>query len=492
MVFKEMAHLREVYRRYKEILFPKGTRRRKIYDLIRKGISVIENQGFRGFFKKLYLYFNPLHFGKIKVKNLVIPSEEHKIIEKIKSKISVIIPTKNAGRDFEYLLQRLRTQKGVSNLEIVIIDSGSEDSTIEVGKRYSDILLTIPPDEFSHSKTRNLAADSSTGEYLLFLSQDVIPADDLLIHDMIRILNSESKIGAVTCRQIPRSDADLKAIFDLYSYYEHFKVYNDLIVSVDNIDSLNSFEKRRISQIANICCLIRKSTFQNYKFRGEYGEDLDLGLRLLRDGYKLCYLYSHAVIHSHNRSCLYFFKANYKDRRTMSNILNQESRIWNFKDYNLFLLEIKRFYLLLKNFLFKYVPDNNMGYINSNELEDIINKFYKLTGNLTHFDNIPKDEFYNFLTYIQDNYKEERVLNEIYENKLKKILNNDFFELLQRFIAFLKIYEPVESEEVKTALLKLFGSLAGVLFGDFISYLYKEENMVENLRSIDEIIFRGV
>jgi len=238
--------------------------------------------------------------------------------------------------------------------------------------------------------------------------------------------------------------------------------------------------------------LIRKSTFQNYKFRGEYGEDLDLGLRLLRDGYKLCYLYSHAVIHSHNRSCLYFFKANYKDRRTMSNILNQESRIWNFKDYNLFLLEIKRIYLLLKNFLFKYVPDNNMGYINSNELEDIINKFYKLTGNLTHFDNIPKDEFYNFLTYIQDNYKEERVLNEIYENKLKKILNNDFFELLQRFIAFLKIYEPVESEEVKTALLKLFGSLAGVLFGDFISYLYKEENMVENLRSIDEIIFRGV
>ena len=45
--------------------------------------------------------------------------------------VSVIIPTYNAGADFRFLLGSLWDQKEIDNLEIVVVDSGSNDGTVE-------------------------------------------------------------------------------------------------------------------------------------------------------------------------------------------------------------------------------------------------------------------------------------------------------------------------------------------------------------------------
>jgi hypothetical protein len=57
-----------------------------------------------------------------------------------------------------------------------------------------------------------------------------------------------------------------------------------------------------------------------YKYRCDYAEDLDLGIRLIKDGYKLAFLSSIRIIHSHNRPPYYFLRRGYVDALFLTSI----------------------------------------------------------------------------------------------------------------------------------------------------------------------------
>jgi len=67
--------------------------------------------------------------------------------------------------------------------------------------------------------------------------------------------------------------------------------------------------------------MVRRDVFQKYLFRKDFAEDLDLGLRLLEGKYKLAFLYSEGVVHSHNRSSDYFLKRYYVDSKALRDLL---------------------------------------------------------------------------------------------------------------------------------------------------------------------------
>ncbi len=71
-------------------------------------------------------------------------------------KISIIIPTYNASQCIEALLAKLNAQP-LQEPEIIIIDSSSEDRTIEMVKRFNVRLVSIPKAEFDHGGTRTKA-----------------------------------------------------------------------------------------------------------------------------------------------------------------------------------------------------------------------------------------------------------------------------------------------------------------------------------------------
>lgn len=50
-----------------------------------------------------------------------------------------------------------------------------------------------------------------------------------------------------------------------------------------------------------------------YRYQGDYAEDLDLGIRLIQDGYRVAMLASVKVIHSHNRPAYYYLKRSFVD-----------------------------------------------------------------------------------------------------------------------------------------------------------------------------------
>ncbi len=91
--------------------------------------------------------------------------------------ISVVIPVKDGGAGLVRCLKEVGAQKLDEPVEVIVVDSGSTDGSVEVARRHGARVHRIPPHEFSHGASRNLGAQLATGELLVFLSQDAIPVD---------------------------------------------------------------------------------------------------------------------------------------------------------------------------------------------------------------------------------------------------------------------------------------------------------------------------
>ena len=66
------------------------------------------------------------------------------------TRVSVLIPTLNAGPGFERSLEMLLAQEGLGELEILVTDSGSEDETVALAHRAGATVETVPASQFNH------------------------------------------------------------------------------------------------------------------------------------------------------------------------------------------------------------------------------------------------------------------------------------------------------------------------------------------------------
>lgn len=82
--------------------------------------------------------------------------------------ISVIIPAYNEEAYIEKTLQSVTEQNTRS--EIIVVDGGSTDRTVEIAKRYADDVLVVRGDGVS--RARNIGAKAASGDVLLFLDAD--------------------------------------------------------------------------------------------------------------------------------------------------------------------------------------------------------------------------------------------------------------------------------------------------------------------------------
>src|SRR5689334_1754373 len=89
---------------------------------------------------------------------------------------TVVLPVRDGARHLPPLLDRLRAQD-LPGLEVLAIDSGSTDGSVALLEAAGVDVHRIAPDAFDHGETRNLGARAAGGRYVLFLSQDALPAD---------------------------------------------------------------------------------------------------------------------------------------------------------------------------------------------------------------------------------------------------------------------------------------------------------------------------
>lgn len=121
--------------------------------------------------------------------------------------ISVIIPTLNAEHEIETLLIALDRQSIQPN-EILVVDSASDDKTIELVQKHKGVrLLQIDRQDFNHGTTRDKALRESSGDFVCFLTQDTVPVSDDYLKRLVAPMVDDSDIALVSGRQLPKADA---------------------------------------------------------------------------------------------------------------------------------------------------------------------------------------------------------------------------------------------------------------------------------------------
>jgi hypothetical protein len=83
--------------------------------------------------------------------------------------VSVVVPTRDAGRTIETCLRSIRAQTWPA-LELIVVDNGSIDGTWAAAERHADLALRGGPER---SAQRNLGIEHADGEWVLYIDADM-------------------------------------------------------------------------------------------------------------------------------------------------------------------------------------------------------------------------------------------------------------------------------------------------------------------------------
>ena len=474
-----------------ERILPHGTQRRRAYDFGLKGCRILVNDGGKSLWWNYRNYKNSkinLHKYKINSQSLNVKTHTNsENIKPIEKKVSVVIPTKNGGPDFEYTLEKIRSQDGIKEIETIIIDSGSLDDTVKLAEKFDATVYCIKPEDFNHGETRNYGAEKATGDYILFMVQDAIPIGDHWLYNMVKVLENDDEIAAVTCRQVPRSDADLFACFSLWNHYKALNFFEDRISSpTKNFSLLSPLDKRKLAGLENVSCLIKRNIFNDLKFEKiQYAEDLELGLRILDNKFKIAFLYSVGIIHSHNRIPSYFLKRAYVDNKVLPKILSYDPVFFTDCDLNDVFNQITTLYAALNTSL------KTLEALSFDGNYDIISKLKYLIEKNLNIDSFEQLEY--SCNSLDELFIEiQKVLAPI-EFKSNNLYVQSYFNLLDHLNNYIEKsnYNSMNTELIDS-FYKLFAIVSGSAFAN--NYLFKSNNgeINENALIVDCILSEGL
>ncbi|MGE0825144.1 MAG: glycosyltransferase [Candidatus Binatia bacterium] len=213
--------------------------------------------------------------------------------------VSVLIPTKNGATYLAEVLSAIHQQRGDFRLcEIIAVDSGSHDTTLQILQQHGVTIIQIPPQEFGHGKTRNLLASRAQGEALVFLTQDATPANDRWLHNLLAPLYTDDTIVGVYSRQQPRQHCHPMEWHRIVEY----EFQGQLESRVHALSAEQSGEQNRYLSrfFANSSSVIRRAVWEQIPFPDvAFAEDQAWADRVLKAGYKTAYAADSLVVHSH-------------------------------------------------------------------------------------------------------------------------------------------------------------------------------------------------
>lgn len=222
-------------------------------------------------------------------------------------KVSVFIPTYNAGPGFARILDAVLKQRCPFDFDLLVIDSGSTDGTPDLVRRTKSPRLrleTIPQADFRHGRTRNRGIERTDGTYVALLTQDALPRDDLWLSHLISGFARGPRVAGVIGRHeaYPEHDAftrrDLREMFDALAL---------LPPVIDRETGLPSFLHpgggtwRRLRQFySDNNSAMARAAWASLPYPDiDWGEDQVWADEMLRAGFQKAYVNEAVVLHSH-------------------------------------------------------------------------------------------------------------------------------------------------------------------------------------------------
>jgi rhamnosyltransferase len=228
-----------------------------------------------------------------------------------------VIPTRDGAETLEAVLEGLSRQRASFELEVVAVDSGSTDGTLDILAARSLRLHRIAPAEFDHGETRNLGIQLSQGDPVVLLTQDAIPADADLIEQLVRPF-ADARVAGVYGRQIPRPDCDVVRRRQLEGWLTGREDASLAFLNGRRLEELAPFERLELCTFDNVCSALRRGVWEKVPFpRAAFGEDIAWGKAVVEQGWAIAYEPRAHVLHSHRRSLAYEYARTRLCHRTL-------------------------------------------------------------------------------------------------------------------------------------------------------------------------------
>ncbi|MCQ2062839.1 MAG: glycosyltransferase [Fibrobacter sp.] len=221
-------------------------------------------------------------------------------------KISLVIPTLNAERFIGPLITRLKEQT-VPIDEIVVVDSSSEDNTLAVAEKFVGVkTISIERKDFNHGGTRDLAIQQTTGDIILCITQDALPCDEHYVERLIAPFAEDEKVAMASGRQVPQIDANpIEKLTREFNYPE--------ICFTRSIEDISRLGVKTF--FASDCCsAYRRSAYVAIGGFDKHiliNEDMKIAAQFIYGGYKIAYVGTAGVWHSHNYTLKQQFMRNF-------------------------------------------------------------------------------------------------------------------------------------------------------------------------------------
>lgn len=228
--------------------------------------------------------------------------------------VSVFLPTLNAGPEFRENVARIRAQELDRPFEVLAIDSGSTDGTVEVLQEAGIRFEGIDRADFDHGLTRNRGIEMARGEVVALITQDARPQGTDWLQRLVDRFDAP-EVAGVFSRQIVRPDADplTRMRMDGWVGSSHGG-FEHRIPSPEAFQALDPYARSALVVFDNVSSAVRREVALEVPFRKRiFGEDVDWALRVLLAGHTLVYEPRSAVVHSHDYSAWTTLQRTYCD-----------------------------------------------------------------------------------------------------------------------------------------------------------------------------------
>jgi rhamnosyltransferase len=117
----------------------------------------------------------------------------------------VVVRSKDKAGTIEQTLRGLREQ--TVETEVILVDSGSTDGTVEIARPYCDQVLTVPASEFSYGGALNLGARHAGGKIVFALSAHCVPSSPHWVEWSLEAYADDDVVGTMGEERAPDGTA---------------------------------------------------------------------------------------------------------------------------------------------------------------------------------------------------------------------------------------------------------------------------------------------
>lgn len=201
---------------------------------------------------------------------------------------SVVVRTYNEARYLPELLESIQQQQvDIGGVEVVLVDSGSTDATLEIAAAAGCRIVHIKKSDFSFGRSLNIGCDAALGEYLVLISGHCVPRDRDWLLQLTAPFRNGNDVAITYGRQLGGGESK-------YSELQLFEKYFP--------GELKEAPSAFFCNNANAAIL--KRVWMDHPYDEELSglEDMDVGRRVVDAGMKVVYVPEAAVYHYHHES----------------------------------------------------------------------------------------------------------------------------------------------------------------------------------------------